>query len=89
MSKPKSPDANSLAARRLNSNAAKDRRAGILPNFVFLQLYQMGVLHSSNVPVPIPDNNEARFYLDKQIIYMYHVFISVSLTMCSSYIASG
>ncbi|XP_067929120.1 tuberin-like isoform X2 [Watersipora subatra] len=58
MSKPKSPDANSLAARRLNSNAAKDRRAGILPNFVFLQLYQMGVLHSSNVPVPIPDNNE-------------------------------
>jgi len=43
---------------RVNTPAAKDTRAGILPNFVFLQLYHMGILHVNSVPIPIPEGNE-------------------------------
>ena len=58
ISKPLSPDVRSHGVRNVNTNTAKDMRTGILPNFVFLQLYHMGLLHASAVPVPITDNNE-------------------------------
>lgn len=53
-----SPDRLPMSSRRLNTHTTKDMRTGILPSFVFLQLYHMNLLHTSNLPLPIPDGTE-------------------------------